>query len=550
LSKLSTLKHQAYQAAKKKNWAQAILFYEQILEQDKNNPTVMNELGDLSLKSGDSQRAISFFLSAAAKYRGTGLLNNAVAIYKKILRYDGSNLNAHWYLSETRASQGLLAEGEIHAVQFLEGSGSLAADIKEIFLKRCKDLFDMYPDSRVIISHLSQVFRVWELALEAARAECLLACMDFRSGAKDQARETIDEVTARVPEVMNYPEFSQWNGLANAPANAPANGPANAPANEVAGAPHDSPTGGASSSYGELSLGGNDAPVDTDPTVAAVAVDPQSETSFADVAVDVPPVTVIEETGFGDVDLDQIGRTTDPAPPVTAPAVATPTEPAAPAPPPEGATSDDDGCFSLDLDEATSSFEDLLAEAVREVQTGGPAVEDLADVLTEQGDESASVDKLSQFLAQETSETDQQPDAEVATIAEEIGSVVGGDDGDDAERLYEMGLVYLEMGLFDQSVESFAAAASDPALKARSQEMWGIALQRADRLPEAIEVFEASVAAATPGSRESHGLLYHLGKAKEKAGDLDGAIACFNTIREADSSFLDVEHRLASLSTV
>ncbi len=157
LSKLSTLKHEAYQAGKKKNWAQAIMFYEQILEQDKNNPTVMNELGDLCLKSGDPQRAISYFLSAAAKYRSTGLLNNAVAIYKKILRHETGNLNAHWYLSETRAGQELLAEGEIHAVHFLAGSETIPSDIKEIFLKRCKTLFETYPKSRVVLSRLSQI---------------------------------------------------------------------------------------------------------------------------------------------------------------------------------------------------------------------------------------------------------------------------------------------------------------------------------------------------------------------------------------------------------
>jgi len=140
LSKLSTLKQDAYKAGKKKNWAQAILLYEQILEQDKNNPTVINELGDLCLKGGESRQAISYFLSAASKYRTTGLLNNAVAIYKKILRHESDNLNAHWYLAETRANQGIMVEGENHAVQFLDSSENVSGDIKEFFLKRCQSL--------------------------------------------------------------------------------------------------------------------------------------------------------------------------------------------------------------------------------------------------------------------------------------------------------------------------------------------------------------------------------------------------------------------------
>ncbi len=39
--------------------------------------------------------------------------------------------------------------------------------------------------------------------------------------------------------------------------------------------------------------------------------------------------------------------------------------------------------------------------------------------------------------------------------------MVGGDEGDDdAGRLYEMGMVYLEMGLFDKACDSFKEASA------------------------------------------------------------------------------------------
>jgi len=49
LSKLSQLKQKAYKAGKDRDWEQAISVYEQILELEKSNPTVINELGDLWL---------------------------------------------------------------------------------------------------------------------------------------------------------------------------------------------------------------------------------------------------------------------------------------------------------------------------------------------------------------------------------------------------------------------------------------------------------------------------------------------------------------------
>ena len=177
MSKLSQLKQDAYQAGKKRNWSQAIALYEEILDKDKNNPTVINELGDLCLRSGDTPQAIRHFLSAAAKYRQTGLLNNAVAIYKKILRYEAENQNAHWYLAETRAGQGLAMEGEDHALHFLQHSGKVAGDIKEIFLKRCLQLLELLPESIQVQVALVQIFNMWQMPLESARSLCLLAAM-------------------------------------------------------------------------------------------------------------------------------------------------------------------------------------------------------------------------------------------------------------------------------------------------------------------------------------------------------------------------------------
>ena len=80
MSKLSQLKQKAYQAGKDRNWELAISVYEQILAVEKSNPTVINELGDLCLKAGEPRKAVKHFLSAATKYRKTGLLNNSVAI--------------------------------------------------------------------------------------------------------------------------------------------------------------------------------------------------------------------------------------------------------------------------------------------------------------------------------------------------------------------------------------------------------------------------------------------------------------------------------------
>jgi len=496
LSKLSTLKQEAYQAGKKKNWAQAIMLYEQILERDKNNPTVINELGDLCLKGDESKRAISFFLSAASKYRTTGLLNNSVAIYKKILRHDAENLNAHWYLAETRADQGLTVEGENHAIHFLDNSENVSGDIKEIFLKRCQSLFDLFPQSRVILSRLSQIFRMWSMHLEAARADCLLVSMDFAGGKESEARQAMDDLTAKVPEVMNYPEFTKWNNLIN-------------PGSADAGSFND---------FGAVSF-------DTGETTTTPAA------PVPEIAAAIPDPAAANDASFGDLDLNV------PAPsvPVTKiPEVTIPTTgdlPAA-AKTPAAEVPDDDGCITIDADESNTNFDDLIAEAAADLNTEKP------------------VDLLTQMLEGDGPDLAAGSSGELATIAAEIGAVVGGANNDGAERMYDMGMVYLEMGLYDQACGSFEVAAVDEEFSVRAHEMWGITLQRANRHDEAVAVLTAGLDYAQTGSREYHGLMYHLGMTREAIGQADEAIACFRTIYDADPKYLDVGSRLAKLTAV
>ncbi|MCB1184779.1 hypothetical protein KDM41_15225, partial [bacterium] len=359
MSKLSTLKQEAYQAGKKKNWAQAIALYEQILERDKNNPTVINELGDLCLKGGETARAVRHFLNAAAKYRATGLMNNAVAIYKKILRHETENLNAHWYLAETRANQGLVVEGENHAVHFLDNSADVTGDIKEIFLKRCRSLFDLFPESRVILSRLAQIFNMWTMPLEGARATCLLLCMDFAGGNEKEARKAMDALTAKVPELLNYPEFAKWNGLLH-PGSTPA-----APAKT-----------GAFADFGSVDLGGAQpaAPVADAPAATPPAA-PVDQSSFGDLALDGGTAApAVDDTSFADVaaDIDAPGEKV----------VEIEIEDESPLlhhASPAAEEVDDEGCFAID-DEG-GSLDDLVAAAAVEVDApSGPEAEDLAPV--------------------------------------------------------------------------------------------------------------------------------------------------------------------------
>jgi len=515
LSKISQLKQKAYKAGKDRNWDLAISVYEQILEVEKSNPTVINELGDLCLKAGNTRQAIKHFLSASDKYRKTGLLNNSVAICKKILRHDEENMHAHWYLAEIRSSQDLVVEGESHALAFLSGSEHMSAELQEIFLKRSTKLLELYPSSLPIMEALAKIFRSWEKPLEASRADCLKACAIYDSGDEDSAGKLVDEILATSPDIQNYPEFGMWNQRVNPSA-----------------APEEAPL----ADYNSVSLEGDDvapavpsdSPADSQPD--SLAAESESvEPSFSGVSIEIPEEPAAKDES---VPVDK----------------------------------DDDGCLVID-DGDSSDIEALIAQATQgvvipeeddtvpaaagggiEISLGdGPDTPDAAVPV----EESESVDLLAQILSEDSSALKDDDSSQVDTIAAEIGSVVGGDGSEeDADRLYEMGMVYLEMGLFDKACESFETAAADDDFTIRAHEMWGITLQRAGKADESITVLTSGLQFAEADSRENLSLRYHIGRAHELADRPEPAAQIYKEIQAAAPNYLDTSTRLRQLAGV
>lgn len=521
LSKLSLLKQEAYQAGKKRDWDRAVFVYEQILDLDKNNPTVINELGDLCLKSGKTSDGVKHFLSAAAKYRQSGLLNNAVAIYKKILRYEEDNHNAHWFLSESRASQGLLVEGEHHALLFLGDRESLSGEIKEIFLKRCVTLFELYPASIPIQDNLLQVFRMWNLPQEAGRTQIQLACLNWLAGDKEEAVQSVSEVVALSPELKNYPEHSRWLeqlGEQNQPDQA--------------------------QEFDSVAL--------DDP----FAVNPEPVVEETPVAQEAEPVVqevVPDQTSFGDVSFDApepVEETFGLSPQHVEEPVVSEVEPELP-----DESQDDSGCFNLDMGEDTS-FDDLIAQAADGLPEASDEIEEFPEMGLETTPEceiseepAPTLNLLDELLADDPGETWSSPDSELKTISEEIGAQVGGESGDeDPGSLYEMGMVYLEMALYDKAAESFQKATDHSEFAVRAYEMWGITLQRANRTDEAIAVLTDGLDVPEEGSREYLGLLYHIARSHEQAENRDEAQRIYEMIINVDAGFLDVGRRLSKLA--
>ena len=518
-SKLRKLKQQAYEAGRKRDWPAAAEAYAQILEMDKGNPSLLNEYGDVCMKAGDTTKGVRQFLAAAGKYRQTGLLNNAQAVYKKVLRHDAKNLNANWFLAEIRASQGLVTDGEHHALTFLSAAEEVSGEIKEIFHKRCLEIFDLYPESDTVLERVEGIFRIWDMPLEAGRAGCLRACVHHAAGQVDEAAATVQNLIEQVPELCNYAEYTRWQQ---------ATGQTATPAEFS-----DVNTVDLDASGGEAETVVKTAPAaDPEPPAAdeIAAVDESPEIDASAPAAETPAeaASAFEEFLGSGGELET--ATEGPKlPPVDADQEDQPDD---------QLEKDDDGCISIDAGDDTS-FDSLLEDAADSLDSSADTPETSVA--------SGSVNLLDEILAEEGEDILRSSDTEqVSTIASEIGRNLteGMAEDDDPENQYQQGLVYLEMGLHDQAVLAFAAAAADPAYSLRAREMWGTALQREGRLDDALQVLTEGLTADAEDARSALGLRYQAGRILEELDRMDEAQEHYRKVHAVDVGFADVAHRL------
>jgi len=493
-----------------------------------------------------------------------------VAIYKKVLRYDASNVSAHWYLGEIRASQGLIVEGQVHAEKFLASGDTLVGDSLEAYLKRCLKLLGHYQESADLLTRLYQVFSSRKMSLEAARTDVLRACLSYDAGEEEQARRMVATALEEHAELSNYPEYARWEKRCGSSGSRPAGGDVNSVAldhDDVARTNPPTPEVSASEpprSPEEVGFTGA-----AEPAAPPTMPDASASDEFDDLDLTVKRdggqgASENDDTpgGFGEISIDA---------PLSVPAASESLDPADAAAdmedPAEVASfaddaemspkddldtviTDDEGCIEIDIDMGESL--DLSGlELDFEQQQTTPETTNPPESAADAPQHDAPVDLLAEILAEESDDSGLADDRQLSTIAREIGVQVGGETADENPAgQYDMGMVYLEMDLFDQACACFEQACASPDHIVRAHEMWGIALIRAQRVTEAVEVLQRGTELPVKGAREQLGILYQLGVAHDSLGNSAEARDFLERVHSIDSNFLDVGERLATLATV
>ncbi|TLM67904.1 MAG: tetratricopeptide repeat protein [Deltaproteobacteria bacterium] len=122
-----------------------------------------------------------------------------------------------------------------------------------------------------------------------------------------------------------------------------------------------------------------------------------------------------------------------------------------------------------------------------------------------------------------------------------------GEEGEDAQSHFDLGIAYKEMGLFDDAIAEFGKAARDPSRRLDCLIMKGQCHAETNDFDRAEEAFKAALDQMSITEEVRVALQYELGLLYEAAGRLPEALEKFQIVADLDLFFRDVTDKLKSL---
>ncbi len=177
--------------------APAIKEYRQIIENDPDDLTALNMLGDLLARAGQKDEAVSYFTRIAEHYREQDFRLKAIAMYKKIEKLKPRDPDTASNLAELYAAQGLMVDARAQYLIIAE-SYTRAGDSKRS-LGVLHKIADLDPHNTDVRIKLADGYLKEGMDKEAARAYSEAARSMLESGNLEKALDAYSKSYELLP---------------------------------------------------------------------------------------------------------------------------------------------------------------------------------------------------------------------------------------------------------------------------------------------------------------------------------------------------------------
>jgi tetratricopeptide (TPR) repeat protein len=126
MTSIARLKDRARKHEQQEDWEAAIQAYQEVLQKEEGRDELdlelglYNRIGDLYLRLGQTDEAVSYYEEAADKYARSGLYNNAIALCNKALRHRPDRAEVYLKLSRLSAEQGFTTDARRWILDYAE----------------------------------------------------------------------------------------------------------------------------------------------------------------------------------------------------------------------------------------------------------------------------------------------------------------------------------------------------------------------------------------------------------------------------------------------
>ncbi|MGK7310780.1 MAG: tetratricopeptide repeat protein [Candidatus Longimicrobiales bacterium M2_2A_002] len=204
MTSIAKLKDKARKHEQKENWQAAIEVYQKVLDQQDESENLdldlglYNRIGDLNLRLGQTDEAVSYYEKAADKYAESGFYNNAIALCNKALRHRPDRAAIYLKLSRLCHEQGFHTDARRWILEYAERK--VAAGEVEAALTGLEEFAGLSGDPEIrelLAQHLASHGRD-DAAVDQLRTAY---AMRVRAGQTDQAAAVADRAREIDPGV-------------------------------------------------------------------------------------------------------------------------------------------------------------------------------------------------------------------------------------------------------------------------------------------------------------------------------------------------------------